>query len=161
MYIEVEMKLDGGGTQVVPLKANAATRIRYRAVFGKDPDADLAEGMKGMSAEALKAAAKAAAKLEGGWAGVSINDLDSETLQSLAGVSAAPASDAASKLAYIMHNQAAGSDMTALNYDKYAEWLERFEPMEFVAHSQEIFAYMGNKAMAVQPKKAGARQSGP
>lgn len=59
-----------------------------------------------------------------------------------------------SQLAFIMAKAAEKADMTKLNVDKYAEWLEQFEPLDLTLASEDIVnLYMGNMESTSEVKK--------
>lgn len=110
------------GEQDIPMKANAATPIRYRQVFGKN----LLPFFIG------KASDEDAAEMIG-------------------------------ELAYIMSASANGTDMTKLSYDGYVEWLEGFDPMDFVDANTVtalVNLYQGNEESQTEVKKSPDQPSG-
>lgn len=109
------------GGRDIPMKANAATPIRYRQVFGKN----LLPYFMG------KATDEDAAEMVG-------------------------------ELAYIMAASASGADMTKLSLDGYVEWLEGFDPMDFVSGDTVealIRLYQGNEEGYSDLKKNQDQQS--
>lgn len=65
------------------------------------------------------------------------------------------------EVAYILAMNGADADMTKLNEDTYAEWLEQFEAFDLVMAGEDIFnVYLGNLATTSKPKKkASAKRS--
>jgi hypothetical protein len=63
--------------------------------------------------------------------------------------------DTISKLAFIMASAADPSvDMSALNMEKYMNWLEQFEPFDLTNASDQIVdVYMGNMGTKSEDKK--------
>ena len=53
-----------------------------------------------------------------------------------------------------MNMAAVGSNMNELSMEKYLDWLDQFESMEFLTKSMEILdVYMSNRSTSVEPKK--------
>lgn len=71
------------------------------------------------------------------------------------------AADSIPEMAYVMAKVGEGADMSRLNEDTYAEWLEQFEPMDFYVAGEDIFGvYLGNMATTSKSKKkVSAKQS--
>lgn len=58
------------------------------------------------------------------------------------------------KLGYIMAQHAAKADMEKLNEDAYMEWLDQFEPFDFVEAGGDIVKlYRGNEETSAESKK--------
>ena len=64
-------------------------------------------------------------------------------------------------LAYIMAMDGSGADMSKINEDTYAEWLEEFEPFDLPIAGEEIFkVYLSNlDTESTAKKKRSAKQS--
>ena len=67
----------------------------------------------------------------------------------------------APEIAYIMMNQAAKTDMSTLNIEKYIAWLETFGAIDFVNATEEIWeAYYGTaQTSSSSKKKQNAKQT--
>lgn len=64
----------------------------------------------------------------------------------------------APELAYIMNQQAAGSNMAMLNYDTFIEWLDQFEPLDLVMASKDIITvYLASAKQTATPKKKAVK----
>jgi hypothetical protein len=65
------------------------------------------------------------------------------------------------EVAYIMAMNGSDQDMSKLNEDTFAEWLEQFEAMDLVMAGEAIFGvYLPNLTTTSTPKKkASAKQS--
>lgn len=66
------------------------------------------------------------------------------------------AAEMVGELAYIMASSAAGSDMNKLSFDGYLEWLEGFNPLDFVAHETVtaiVDLYQSNETTQTESKK--------
>lgn len=65
------------------------------------------------------------------------------------------------ELAYIMAANGSDVDMSKINEDSYAEWLEQFEPMDLLVAGEDIFkVYLGNlHTDSEAKKKRSAKQS--
>lgn len=62
--------------------------------------------------------------------------------------------DIVSKLGYLMAQQAANSDMNALNMSSYVDWLEGFDSMAFIDNAQDIFdVFVNSKKNSSKAKK--------
>lgn len=62
--------------------------------------------------------------------------------------------DIAQKLGFIMNAQAEKKDMMELSYEKYIEFLDNFEPLEFITIGKDIIsAYRMNEAGTSESKK--------
>lgn len=58
------------------------------------------------------------------------------------------------ELAYIMAMNGSDMDMSKINEDLYAEWLEQFEPMDLLVAGEDIFkVYLGNLQTDSESKK--------
>lgn len=70
------------------------------------------------------------------------------------GIDMKVASEVAPELAFIMAKSAEKADMSKLNEAKMIEWLELFEPMDFIDATEEIFSvYFGDSETEVEAKK--------
>lgn len=70
--------------------------------------------------------------------------------------------DLVGRLAYVMATQATGdrTQIAALSFDNYINWLEGFGSMDFLKASKEIInLYLGQTEGTSKPKKEGGRQS--
>ena len=66
--------------------------------------------------------------------------------------------DVVSKLAYLMMQQAARTDLKTLDMDKYMDWLDEFDSMAFMENAQDIFnVYVRSKEKSSHAKKGVAR----
>lgn len=66
--------------------------------------------------------------------------------------------DVVSKLAYLMANQAAHSDLKTLDMNKYIDWLDDFDSMAFMDTAQDILnVYIRSEKKSSQAKKGAAR----
>lgn len=113
MYREITI-----GKESIPMKATAATALRYRHVFGQD-----------LLTEMQKVG-------EDGGLGMS----------------------ALQQLAFIMASAAdPNADMCKLNDEKYIDWLDNFEPLDFAEAAEDIIdLYTANtKGLSEVKKKAG------
>lgn len=64
----------------------------------------------------------------------------------------------APELAYIMNQQAAGSNMAMLNYDTFIEWLDQFEPLDLVMAAKDIVTvYLASAKQTATPKKKAVK----
>lgn len=62
--------------------------------------------------------------------------------------------DVVTQLAFIMSKQAAGTNMSALSIEDFYEWLEDYEPLDFVVKSEEIInTYVASTMTSVDSKK--------
>ena len=119
MYKEIGILMADGTEQRVPFKANAATPIRLKQVFGIDFWKTFDDGDAAGNVEAVM------------------------------------------KLAYVMHCQGAGKDLTAANEDTYVEWLEGISGTGIIDKGDEIFGlYMGSGQQGAKPKKGAAQPRG-
>lgn len=74
--------------------------------------------------------------------------------------------DLVSRLAYVMANQAKALEsgnraiIAALSFDNYIEWLEDFEPMDFIHAAKDVInMYLGQTEGESKPKKGEGRQT--
>lgn len=64
------------------------------------------------------------------------------------------ASEVAPELAFIMAKSAEDAEMKKLTESAFMDWLEGFEPMDFVNATDQIFSvYFGDTESLVEPKK--------
>lgn len=130
MYTTIALTAENEEKIDVEMAANAATVIRYKAVFHEDLQKDITPVL-----ESLYKDAEANINAYG--------DINTEVL---------------SKMAYIMHMQATDGIKKA-NYDSYMDWISGFGPMAFIEGAAEIIAlYFGQKVSTSNPKKEGAPQ---
>lgn len=62
--------------------------------------------------------------------------------------------DVVTQLAFIMNKQASGANMNAISKDDFYEWLEDYEPMDFVEQGEEIIKiYLASAKTSVEAKK--------
>lgn len=64
------------------------------------------------------------------------------------------AGDSIPELAFIMAKQADKADMMHLKYEHFIQWLECFDPLDIVLHSEDIITtYFNDLETSVEPKK--------
>ena len=162
MYQIINMKMADESYKAMPLKSCGTTAIRYKMLFGKELlglitsiiNAAGPEGIKLMLGEAQKAAAL-------GKESIDPNEMDPETLQVVINIAGSGEMDTISKLAYVMNMAAVGEDMNTLSVEKYLDWLDQFDSMEFMTKSMEIMdVYMSTRNTSVEPKKDIAQLTG-
>ena len=159
MYRTITMQLADGSTRNVPFKSCGTTAIRFKMLFGKELLGSItsiinAAGTKGIE-QILKATQKAEHE---GKETISTDDMDQETLQTIIKIGSSGELDTISKMAYIMNMAATGANMNELSIEKYLDWLDQFESMEFLTKSMEfIDIYMSNRDTSVEPKKDHAQ----
>lgn len=155
MYRTINMQMADGSDRDVPFKSCGTTAIRFKMLFGKELlgaitsiiDAAGPEGIKLLLGETAKAAVQ-------GKDSIDPNEMDPDTLQAVIQIAGSGEMDSISKLAYIMNMAAVGSNMNELSMEKYLDWLDQFESMEFLTKSMEILdVYMSNRSTSVEPKK--------
>lgn len=155
MYRTINMQMADGSTRDVPFKSCGTTAIRFKMLFGKELlgsitsiiDAAGPEGIKLLLGETAKAAVQ-------GKDSIDPNEMDPDTLQAVIQIAGSGEMDSISKLAYVMNMAAVGSNMNELSMEKYLDWLDQFESMEFLTKSMEILdVYMSNRSTSVEPKK--------
>lgn len=67
--------------------------------------------------------------------------------------------DVVSKLAYLMANQAAHTDLKTLDTNKYVDWLDDYDSMAFMNAAQDVFnVYIRSEEKSSQAKKGPARR---
>ena len=159
MYRTITMQMADGSIRDVPFKSCGTTAIRFKMLFGKELlgsitsiiDAAGPEGIKLLLGETQKAAVQ-------GKDSIDPNEMDPETLQAVIKIAGSGEMDSISKLAYIMNMAAVGEDMNTLSVEKYLDWLDQFESMEFMTKSMEILdVYMSTRSTSVEPKKDTAQ----
>ena len=155
MYRTINMQMADGSTRDVPFKSCGTTAIRFKMLFGKELlgsitsilDAAGPEGIKLLLGETQKAAVQ-------GKDAIDPNEMDPDTLQAVIKIAGSGEMDSISKLAYVMNMAAVGANMNELSLEKYMDWLDQFESMEFLTKSMEILdVYMSTRRTSVEPKK--------
>lgn len=134
MYSKIELTTEAGETKAVEMMANAATVIRYKAIFHEDLQKSITKVLSNLYGSNAKTDEE----------GLEVyGDIDTEVI---------------SKLAYVMNKQAEDGIKKA-SLEDYINWLEGFEPMAFISSAGSIIAlYFGQKVGTSNPKKADAQQ---
>ena len=102
------------GDKEIPMKATAATPLRYRHIFKKDVLTEL----------------------------------------SVVGENYGLAIDTVQRLAFVMAKCADNADMTKLNEEMYADWLDQFETFDIMDSIDAIIdLYLGNTETMSEAKK--------
>lgn len=155
-YIEI-MKEDGG-TESVAFKATGTTSIRYKQAFGRELLGDITSIISSAGSDQLaKLMATLQAAEAAGKTDVSTEELigdNPEILQALISIVGSGRLETISQMAYIMHEQAEGSDMSSLSPSAYIDWLDQYDTMSFLTHAMDFISlYLGNRATTSVAKK--------
>lgn len=133
MYKKILLTMEDGKKQSVPFKATGTTQIRYRMIFHRELIKDLSNVSRALGD--LSAA------------GATANEIGME-------MAGSDDFDVIGKLAYVMNLQATGSDLGQATEEGYLEWLDQFDPMEILSHSNEILStYISSRRTASKAKK--------
>lgn len=136
MYKELELNLADGTSEKVAFKATGTTTYRFKQLTHKDLMTCIINMI-----DATK-------------------DAEDDTQVAIA-IASSGNIDSISQLAYVMHRQAEAksiSDLDDLTFEKYLDWLDLFDSMEFLYKAvQLINIYMNNTETTVEPKKEDAQ----
>lgn len=162
MHKEINLQLADGTVKEFSFLACGTTSIRFRQLFKKELLAGITGIVSPVNTDKLIELARMdQKKKEEGSDGVSLEDMDPDTLQVLLSIAGSGELDTISKMAFIMNQQAEGAEMSKLDLDKYLDWLEQFESMEFLTHTMDFVGlYMNNRQATSVPKKEAAQLTG-
>lgn len=133
MYKKILMTMEDGKKQLIAYKSTGTTQIRYRMIFGRELMQDLSNVSKILT--------------ERTEAGADTADIGIE-------MASAPGFECIGRLAYVMNLQAAGADLGQATAEGYMDWLDQFEPMEMLAHCNEILSvYIASRGTSSKAKK--------
>ena len=126
---EIEMTLESGEVEILPLKATASTVLRFRQFTGKELVNVLTSVIESLTSK-------------------DVGMFDSGLTDLLESVS---------QIAYVMNKQATAKtvqDIASMNKDDYLVWLDKYPPMEFLDKAGEIIdVYMNNTKTSSDAKK--------
>lgn len=162
MYRTVTMMMADGAIRDVPFKSCGTTAVRFKMLFKKELLGSITSIIDAAGPEGIERILKATQKAEQeGKESISIDDMDQETLQTVIKIGSSEELNTISEMAYIMNMAATGANMNELSIEKYLDWLDQFESMEFLTKSMEIIdIYMTNRETSVEPKKDTAQLTG-
>ena len=162
MYRTLTMMMADETTREIPFKSCATTGVRFKMIFKKELLGSITSIMYSAGPEGMQRIIEATQKAETeGKETISLDEMDPETLQAIIKIGSSGELDTISKMAYIMNMAATGEDMNALSFEKYMDWLDQFDSMEFLTKSMEIIdIYMTNRETSVEPKKDTAQLTG-
>lgn len=155
MYRTVTMTMADGTIRDVPFKSCGTTAVRFKMLFKKELLGSITSIIDAAGPEGIERILKATQKAEQeGKESISADDMDQETLRTVIKIGSSGELETISKMAYIMNMAATGANMNELSIEKYLDWLDQFESMEFLTKSMEfIDIYMSNRDTSVEQKK--------
>lgn len=158
MVKNIELTREDGTTESVAFKATGTTPIRYKQAFGRELLGDITAIISSAGTDQLaKLLATVQAAEAAGATDVSMEELvgkDPEALKALIAIVGSGKLESLSQMAYIMHEQAAGADMSAVSLSGYIDWLDQYDTMSFLTHAMDFISlYLGNKETSSTAKK--------
>lgn len=160
MFREIELQLADGSKKSMPFLANATTAIRYRQLFQKELLGGITGIFGAVGSDRLLDLVKMGQAAEAAGGELTLENVDGDTMQTILSIAGSGELDTISKMAFIMNRQAEHAEMGKLNLEQYLDWLDQFEPMEFLTKAMDFIGlYMSNRAGTSTPKKDAAQQT--
>lgn len=159
MFRQIKLQLADGTEKEFPFLACGTTSTRFRMIFKKELLGSITGIINSIGTDQLTKLIKIEQKaVEEGKEELTLDDIDPDTLQLLLSITGSGELDTISKMAFIMNKQAEQSNMAELDLEKYLDWLEQFESMEFLVHAMDFIGlYMSNRTTTSKPKKEVAQ----
>lgn len=157
MYKQIELHYSDGSLRSTPFKATATTSIRYKQFAKKELNRCITGIINLVKTESYQELMKLTEVNENGervMKEINLGDMSEGARDTMIALLNSEEIEDLKKIAYVMYKQGTGSDMTTLNNDDYLDWLDNYEPMEFINIIGDIIElYFGNVNMSVESKK--------
>lgn len=162
MQKNLSLMLEDGSMKEFAFRANGTTSLRFEQVFSKNLMQTITGFFRSLN-ETQMSDVMNIYKAMGDSNEVRVEELDPATLQLLIPLVGSGELQSVSELAYIMNQQAEAkspSDLMALSYEGYFDWLDQFDSMTFLQNATAIIdVYMNNTKSTSEPKKEPAQLS--